>query len=106
MNRRAILLAAVLALLPSAALAADGDPMLVHGYVDSGTTADGTPTAPGVAACPLRMALGTVLLIEGIGTVVCHDRTPGNPELVDVWVGSVAEAFALTGYRRVWTVGP
>ena len=78
--------------------------MLVTGYVDAGITADGTPVAVGVAACPQRMAFGQVLYIEGVGTVTCRDRTPGNPELIDVWVPTVAEAYAITGQRQVWEV--
>lgn len=76
--------------------------MLVTGYILPGSTADGTPVGPGVAACPAWMPFGTALNVDGFGSVVCHDRyADGQGDLIDVWVPTLAEAYAVTGYRMI-----
>lgn len=76
--------------------------MAVTGYSlpPTWTTADGSHLYAGEAACPAQFPFGTVLDIEGIGAVACHDRTPGNPWLIDVWEPSKADCYAITG--RYW----
>lgn len=83
------------------AVAARAETIQVTGYSTPSdwTTADRTPLGPGIAACPAWMRFGTVLEIDGVGLVTCHDRTPGNPQLIDVWFDRVADCFAVTGIR-------
>lgn len=104
MRPLALALAAVLACLPLAARA-EGGTIFVTGYVEVGTTADGTPTGPGVAACPPGW-MGRTLAIEGVGTVVCHDAYASwlSPR-VDVWLPTVEACYAVTGYHTYEVVG-
>jgi 3D (Asp-Asp-Asp) domain-containing protein len=79
--------------------------MLCTGYVEAGVTADGTPTGPGTAACPPSLPFGTVLEVEDVGRVVCHDTyAPYLSDRLDIFVPSVADAYALTGPHRVWLI--
>ena len=95
---RVALLAGLLLALP-VPLHAAGATMLVTGYDEVGTTADGTPTGPGVAACPAWMPFDTVVTLEGVGEVVCHDRYRADlSDRIDVWEPTDAACFALTGY--------
>lgn len=77
--------------------------ILVTGYTGKGLTASGVLAAPGVAACPSWVPFGTLVWLDGVGTVRCADRYAAwlGPR-VDVWVPTVAEAYALTGLRE-WT---
>jgi 3D (Asp-Asp-Asp) domain-containing protein len=73
--------------------------MIVTGYTINGYTASGVHTHPGSAACPRWLPLGTQVDIEGIGTVTCEDRYPaGARDHFDVWVPTLAQARALTGW--------
>lgn len=72
----------------------------VTGYVLPGTTADGSPVGRGVAACPSVFPFGTVLDVERVGLVTCHDRTRDDLWVVDCWVPTVQEAYALTCTRE------
>lgn len=82
--------------------AARAESIQVTGYTTppDWTTADGMLVGPGVAACPAWFPFGTTLEIDGIGTVVCHDRTPGSPQLIDVWFADRADCFRVTGIRE------
>lgn len=74
----------------------------VTGYVEVGPTASGPISGPGVAACASDVAFGTRLAIEGVGTVTCLDRYSERlTPRVDVWVPTVADAYALTGVHAV-----
>lgn len=72
----------------------------VTGYLSTGNrAASGVWPYPGSAACPSSFPFGAQLHLTGAMdiTVTCEDRTPGDPWLVDVFVGSRDEAFKLTG---------
>jgi 3D (Asp-Asp-Asp) domain-containing protein len=81
----------------------------VTGYVLTGLTATGTYTHPGTCAVdPRVIPLGSYFTISGIG--LCHAEDTGGAILgyrVDVWVPTVAQAYAITGWRTVtWGVVP
>jgi len=78
----------------------------VTGYTDRGYTASGVYTHPGSCAVdPRVIPLRTYIAIEGLGT--CHAEDSGSAVIgyhIDVWVTTVAEAYAITGYRTAsWT---
>ncbi len=78
----------------------------VTGYVDRGYTASGVYTHIGSCAVdPRVIPLGTYIVIEGLGT--CHAEDTGSAVIgyhIDIWVTTVAEAYAITGYRTAtWT---
>lgn len=80
----------------------------VTGYVLTGLTATGTYTHPGTCAVdPRVIPLGSYFYISGIGG--CHAEDTGGAVIgyhVDVWVGSVSEAYAITGWHTVtWGEG-
>lgn len=62
--------------------------------------ADGTPVYPGMIAAPSVYPFGTTIKLDGIGTVVVHDRggainvLGGDVHRLDVWVGSGEEGLA------------
>lgn len=77
---------------------------LVTAYIERGTAADGTPTGPGVAACPWWLAFGTRVAIQSLGAFTCHDRYRfGLSDRFDCWMPTLAEAYAVTGYYE-WEV--
>ena len=81
----------------------------VTGYVLQGYTATGTYVHPGTCAVDPRVVpLGSYLTISGLGT--CHAEDTGGAILgyrIDVWVPTVAQADALTGwYTASWGSGP
>lgn len=81
---------------------ASAQTLLVTGYDDTGTTADGTAAGPGVAACPASWAFGTTFTVEGYGTWTCHDRYSARlSDRVDLWFGTDAECYQVTRYRNV-----
>jgi 3D (Asp-Asp-Asp) domain-containing protein len=73
----------------------------VTGYVDRGYTASGVYTHPGTCAVdPRVIPLGTYITIDGIGT--CHAEDTGGAVIgyhIDVWVPTLAQAYALTGWH-------
>ena len=73
----------------------------VTGYVLRGYTFTGTYVHPGTCAVdPRVIPLGSYITISGIGT--CHAEDTGALIIgyrIDVWVPTVAEAYALTGWR-------
>jgi 3D (Asp-Asp-Asp) domain-containing protein len=81
----------------------------VTGYVLRGYTATGTYVHPGTCAVdPRVIPLGTYITISGLGT--CHAEDTGGRIIgyrIDVWVPTVAQAYALTGwYTASWAPRP
>jgi len=81
----------------------------VTGYVDRGYTASGVYTHPGTCAVdPRVIPLGTYITIDGIGT--CHAEDTGGAVIgyhIDVWVPTLAQAYALTGWHTAtWDGDP
>lgn len=79
----------------------------VTGYVLRGLTATGTYVHPGTCAVdPRIIPLGSYFTISGIGT--CHAEDTGGAIVgyrVDVWVATVSQAYAITGWYTVtWGV--
>ncbi|HKC74853.1 MAG TPA: 3D domain-containing protein [Chloroflexota bacterium] len=73
----------------------------VTGYVLRGYTFTGTYVHPGTCAVdPRVIPLGSYITISGLGT--CHAEDTGGAIIgyhIDVWVPTVAQAYALTGWR-------
>lgn len=70
-----------------------GDPCSNGNYPSSGYT----------CACN-SLPLGTVIYIEGIGTRVVEDRVGRSGLIVDVFVDSTSDAYAITGTYDVYIV--
>jgi len=115
MRARMIGLVAVTAVVTStlverpSIVAATTAQVYVTGYVDRGYTASGVYTHPGTCAVdPRVIPLGTYITIDGIGT--CHAEDTGSAVIgyhVDVWVPTLAQAYALTGWRTAtWNGDP
>jgi len=103
----AAMVTAALAGKPSIAAATTAQ-VFVTGYVDRGYTASGIYTHPGTCAVdPRVIPLGTYITIAGLGT--CHAEDTGSAVIgyhVDLWVPTVAEAYAITGWRTAtWNSG-
>lgn len=87
-------------------LCPEGDPFFadVTAYSLSGTMANGELVHYGAMACPDSVALGTIYLIDGMGTRVCTDRTAsGSDDLFDVWMGSYSAAIAHGAQKKQLT---
>ncbi len=62
--------------------------------------ADGTPVYPGMIAAPASYPFGTTITLDGVGTVVVHDRggainvLGGDVHRLDLWVGAGEEGLA------------
>ena len=73
----------------------------VTGYVLRGYTFTGTYVHPGTCAVdPRVIPLGSYITISGLGT--CHAEDTGGAIIgyrIDVWVPTVEQAYALTGWR-------
>lgn len=113
MRARIISLATVAAVSASALLgqtqtaSAATAQFYVTGYVLLGYTATGTYVHPGTCAVdPRVIPLGTYFTISGIGT--CHAEDTGGAIVgyrIDVWVPTVGDAYAITGWHTVtWGV--
>jgi 3D (Asp-Asp-Asp) domain-containing protein len=81
----------------------------VTGYVLRGYTYTGTYVHPGTCAVDPRVVpLGSYITISGLGT--CHAEDTGGAIIgyhIDVWVPTVAQAYALTGwYTASWGSSP
>src|SRR2546423_1828481 len=81
----------------------------VTGYVLRGYTFTGTYVHPGTCAVdPRVIPLGSYITIAGLGT--CHAEDTGGAIIgyhIDVWVPTVAQAYALTGWRTAsWAPRP
>ena len=79
-------------------------------YTITGYTWTGDPCANGnyptvgyTVACN-SLPLGTVVYIEGIGTRVVEDRVGRSGLIVDVFVDSTSDAYAITGTYDVYIV--
>jgi 3D (Asp-Asp-Asp) domain-containing protein len=91
---------------PTSAAAAQ---FFVTGYVLRGYTFTGTYVHPGTCAVdPRVIPLGSYITISGLGT--CHAEDTGGAIIgyrIDVWVPTVAQAYALTGwYTASWGASP
>lgn len=79
----------------------------ITGYVrghGSGRTYDGTSvwTSEAIAAASWNVPIGARVQVENLGTFRVADRGGGlSSRHIDVLVDSAAEAYALTGSRRV-----
>jgi 3D (Asp-Asp-Asp) domain-containing protein len=115
MTARIIGLATVVGLAAPASLAqvattsATTARFFVTGYVLRGYTATGTYVHPGTCAVdPRVIPLGSYITIQGLGT--CHAEDTGELIIgyhIDVWVATVAQAYALTGwYTASWGPRP
>ena len=76
----------------------------------TGYTATGNATSSGVmpsvgwtAACN-GLPMGTIVYIEGIGTRQIQDTGAMSSSVIDVFVGSTSEAYAITGSYEVYIV--
>jgi 3D (Asp-Asp-Asp) domain-containing protein len=83
----------------------------ITGYVrteHSGATYDGTPigTAEPIAAAGWDIPIDSVVEVEGAGRYRVADRGRLGPGHIDVAVWTRAEAFELTGIRRVCVYPP
>jgi hypothetical protein len=81
----------------------------VTGYVLQGYTATGTYVHPGTCAVdPRIIPLGSYVTIAGLG--ICHAEDTGGAIVgyrIDVWVPTVAQAYAITGWYTVsWGPSP
>lgn len=79
-------------------------------YYVTGYTATGNATSSGVmpsvgwtAACN-GLPMGTIVYIEGIGTRQIQDTGGMSNSVIDVFVGSTSEAYAITGSYEVYIV--
>jgi 3D (Asp-Asp-Asp) domain-containing protein len=115
MTARIIRLATAVGLVAPASLAqvsttsAATARFFVTGYVLRGYTFTGTYVHPGTCAVdPRVIPLGSYITISGLGT--CHAEDTGALIIgyrIDVWVPTVAQAYALTGwYTASWGPGP
>jgi 3D (Asp-Asp-Asp) domain-containing protein len=79
----------------------------VTGYVDRGLTATGVRAGPGsVAVDPSVIPLRSYVRVDGIGTLRAMDTGGAIVGMrLDVWVGTVARAYAITGPRRACVIG-
>lgn len=77
----------------------------ITGYVATGNPcANGNYPTAGYTIASNSLAMGTRVYIEGIGERVVEDRGGMAGNVIDVFVGSVDEAYALTGYYEVYLV--
>src|SRR3954471_7269666 len=97
----AVALAAPVFLVQVSTASAATAQFFVTGYVLQGYTATGTYVHPGTCAVdPRVIPLGSYITISGLGT--CHAEDTGGLIIgyrIDVWVPTVAQAYALTGWR-------
>jgi len=79
--------------------------MLVTGYCDYGTMADGVYTYSGAAAGGYELPFGTRVFVSGFGTVTIHDREGYHPySHVDLWMPSCSQAIAWGSRSMIVTV--
>ena len=81
------------------------DPLCEHccGKSD-GITASGAMAVPGYTAAMADVPFGTVLYIDGIGTVVVQDRGPA-PGIIDIACVDHDACYAITGVYEVYGEG-
>src|SRR5437764_1009649 len=105
----AVALAAPVFLVQVSTVSSATAQFFVTGYVLLGYTATGTYVHPGTCAVdPLVIPLGSYITISGLGP--CHAEDTGGAIIgyrIDVWVPTVAQAYALTGwYTASWGTAP
>lgn len=77
----------------------------ITGYTATGNaTSSGVMPEVGVTAACNSLPAGTVIYIEGIGTRVIQDTGAMSNSVIDVFVGSTSEAYAITGTYEVYIV--
>ena len=81
------------------------DPLCEHccGKSD-GITASGAMAVPGYTAAMADVPFGTVLYIDGLGTVVVQDRGPA-PGVIDIACVDHDACYAITGMYEVYGEG-
>ena len=77
----------------------------ITGYTATGSAcANGNYPTSGYTCASNSLPMGTVIYIEGIGTRVVEDRGGMASNVIDVFVDSTSEAYALTGSYNVYLV--
>jgi len=87
-------------LMPTPVRADDGS---VSQYCDVGVMADGNWTHPGAAGGAWWLPFGSLVWLEGIGTVIIEDRG-SYPYLVDIWEPSCTHAWQFGRQYPRWVV--
>lgn len=77
----------------------------ITGYTATGSAcANGNYPSSGYTAACNSLPMGTVVYIEGIGTRVIEDRGGMASNVIDVFVDSTSDAYAITGTYDVYIV--
>lgn len=77
----------------------------ITGYTATGSAcANGNYPSSGYTAACNSLPMGTVVYIEGIGTRVIEDRGGMASNVIDVFVDSTSDAYAITGTYNVYIV--
>lgn len=77
----------------------------ITGYTATGSVcANGNYPSSGYTAACNSLPMGTVVYIEGIGTRVVEDRGGMASNVIDVFVDSTSDAYAITGTYDVYIV--
>lgn len=77
----------------------------ITGYTATGSAcANGNYPSSGYTAACNSLPMGTVVYIEGIGTRVIEDRGGMANNVIDVFVDSTSDAYAITGTYDVYIV--
>ena len=77
----------------------------ITGYTATGSAcANGNYPTSGYTCASNSLPMGTVIYIEGIGTRVVEDRGGMASNVIDVFVDSTSEAYAMTGSYNVYLV--
>lgn len=77
----------------------------ITGYTATGSAcANGNYPSSGYTAACNSLPMGTVVYIEGIGTRVIEDRGGMSSNVIDVFVDSTSDAYAITGTYDVYIV--
>ncbi len=73
------------------------------GYVERGLTATGTYAGPNQCATnPAWVPYGSIVKVAGLWNCRVTDTGALGWAHVDMWVPTVAQAYAITGYRQAW----
>jgi len=75
------------------------------GYVATGNPcANGNYPTVGYTVASNYFPLGTKLYIAGLGVRVVEDRGGMSNDVIDVFMSSESECYAITGSRKVWVI--
>jgi|GEM_PF-2824779 len=75
------------------------------GYTATGNkTASGTVPSAGRTVASNYFAMGTKLYIEGVGVRTVEDTGGMTDNVIDVFMNSESECYAITGSRKVWAI--